>query len=224
MMTVLPKTSMNHVARCVLKVLLLLRWTPLAAALAVTPSLAQYKVVGPDGKVTYTDRVPGAGDGKVTAITGRGGSAAVDSALPLELRQAAGRYPVTLYVSGGACEPCDSARQLLRGRGIPYAEKQAVTAEDSEALERLSGGRDVPTLTIGAQTLRGLAPEVWGTYLDGAGYPRESRLPKSYQYAAASPITERRDAPRPVAPAARAPAPAEQPKPVAAEPVPSIKF
>ena len=214
---------MNH-ARLSNVFLLLLRWTPLAAALAVTSSFAQYKVVGPDGKVTYTDRVPGGSDGKVTSIGGRGGSVALDPGLPLELRQAVERYPVTLYVTGGTCEPCDSARQLLRGRGIPYNEKQAITAEDSEALERLSGGRDVPTLTIGAQTLRGLSNEVWNSYLDGAGYPRESRLPKTYQYAAATPITERRDAPV-RSPAARASAPAEQPKPVAApEPTTTIKF
>ena len=85
----------------------------------------------------------------------------------------------------------------------------------------------MPTLTIGAQTLRGLAPEVWNSYLDGAGYPRESRLPKTYQYAAATPITERRDTPtRPAAPTGRASAPggADQPRAIAAEPVPTIKF
>jgi glutaredoxin len=196
----------------------------LITVLAVAPAHAQYKVVGPDGKVTYTDRVPGAADGKVTSITGRGGSAAADASLPLELRQPVSKFPVTLYVSTGSCDPCDSARQLLRGRGIPYTEKQVVSAEDSDALERLSGGRDAPTLTIGAQTLRGLASDVWNNYLDGAGYPRESRLPKGYQYAAATPVTERRDVTA-KAPAARPSAPSAAPQ---AEPGPatgtSIKF
>ena len=158
------------------------------------PCHAQYKVVGPDGKVTYTDRAPAPSDGKVTSLSMRGGAAAGDATLPLELRQAAARYPVTLYVMAGACEPCESARQLLRQRGIPVSEKQVQSPEDSEALARLSGGRDAPTLTIGSQTLRGLAPEVWNSYLDAAGYPRESRLPASYQYPPATPITERREA------------------------------
>ena len=136
--------------------------------------------------------------------------------MPLELRQVVTRYPVTLYVTTGACEPCNGARQLLRNRGIPFNEKQILTPEDSEALERLSGARDVPTLTLGAQTLKGLAPDVWNSYLDSAGYPRESRLPSNYQYPAATPVTERREAAAPRAAAAArpdlgVPTPAEPP-------------
>jgi glutaredoxin len=186
-------------------------WAPLVALIAVAPAQAQYKVVGPDGKITYTDRPPPTAGGKVTAIGSRStGGGAVDVALPLELRQPAARYPVTLYTMTGACSPCDAARQLLRQRGVPYAEKQVQSADDAAALERLVGSRDVPALAIGTQMMRGLAPEVWGSYLDAAGYPRESRLPASYQYAAATPIVERREVKPPAAeasaPAAEAPA------------------
>ena len=196
----------------------------LAALLVATPALAQYKVVGPDGKVTYTDRVPGAADGRVTSINGRGGSASAEATLPLELRQPVSKYPVTLYVTSGACDPCDMARQLLRGRGIPYTEKQVVTVEDSEALERLSGGRDAPTLGIGAQNLRGFAAEVWNNYLDGAGYPRESRLPANYQYSPPVPIVERAVAttPRPATDGSTPAAPSAPP-PSADNPT-GIKF
>ena len=165
----------------------------LIAAVAL-PGHAQYKVIGADGKVTYTDRLPATSQGKVTTISARGGVAASDAGLPLELRQALARYPVTLYVMAQGCEPCDVARQLLRQRGIPVTEKQVQTANDVDALERLTGGRDAPSLTIGSQTLRGLAPEVWNSYLDAAGYPRESRLPTSYEYPPALPIVERSDA------------------------------
>ncbi len=172
-----------------------LGWAALVALLAALPAHAQYKVIGPDGKVTYTDRPPAPGGGKVTSLSSRGiDIGPTDATLPLELRAPAAKYPVTLYTVSGACEPCESARRLLRQRGIPYGEKQVQSAEDSEALQRLSGGRDAPTLAIGSQMMRGLAPEVWGSYLDAAGYPRESRLPASYQYAAATPIVERRDA------------------------------
>ena len=199
-----------------------LRLLPLAVLFASAPLYAQYKVVGPDGKVTYTDRQPAGASGKVTELGGRGGVAAENAALPLELRQAVSRYPVTLFASAGACDPCDSARQLLRQRGIPYSEKSVQSPEDADALERLSGGRDAPTLSIGSQTLRGLAPEVWNSYLDAAGYPRDSRLPPSFAYAPATPLVARAAPPAPRA--AEAPA---QPRP-AATPVPpansNIKF
>ena len=204
-----------------------LRWAPLFALLAAGPALAQYKVVGPDGKVTYTDRAPTSSEGKAVPLASKGGAgaAAPQTPLPVELRQPATRYPVTLYTITGACELCTTARQFLRQRGIPYAEKQVLSPEDSEALEKLSGGRDIPTLSIGSQTLRGLSSDVWTSYLDAAGYPRESRLPANYQYAAPTPITER--APTRTARAADAPAsaapPAPDPAPAPANPT-GIKF
>jgi glutaredoxin len=164
---------------------------PLAALLAAAPLFAQYKVVGPDGKVTYTDRPPSATTGKVTELSARGSAGGESTVLPLELRQPASRYPVTLYSSGGTCDPCEAARQLLRQRGIPYVEKSVQSPEDADAFERLSGGRDAPTLSIGSQMLRGLAPEVWNSYLDAAGYPRDSRLPPGYQYPPATPLVAR---------------------------------
>ncbi len=164
-----------------------------ALLLAISPSQAQYKVIGADGKVTYSDRPPPGAEGKVSALGAKAAAEPAGPALPFELRQVASKYPVTLYTVTGACEPCASARQLLKQRGIPFAERQVVTSEDSDALEKLSGAREAPTLTIGSQTLRGLAPEVWVSYLDAAGYPRESRLPSSYQYQPAAPIVDRRD-------------------------------
>ena len=169
----------------------LLQWAPVVAmAVTCLAQAQQYKVVGPDGKTTYTDRPPASSDGKVSTVTTNGGSAS-EVTLPLELRQATTRYPVSLYVTVDDCAPCAAARQLLRQRGIPYAEKQVQSAEDNLALERLSGGRDAPTLSIGAQVLRGLAPEVWNSYLDAAGYPRDSRLPANYQYPPATPLVAR---------------------------------
>lgn len=199
-------------------------WLPVLAALSAVPCQAQYKVTGADGKVTYTDR-PTSADGKVTALRPSGGVAAEASGLPLELRQPVSRYPVTLFTTGGNCEPCESARQLLRQRGIPYTEKQIMSPEDTEALQKISGGRDIPTLSIGSQTLRGLATEVWASYLDAAGYPRDSRLPPNYQYAAPTPIAERA-APAATARAADAAAPAAPapaPAPAAENPT-GIKF
>jgi len=162
----------------------------LLASVAIT-SHAQYKVVGPDGKVTYTDRpTVSAGDQISPSRSSVSGDTAANAGLPNDVRQAMQRYPVMLYVADG-CAPCDSAKQLLRQRGVPYTEKTVATAEDAEALLRLTGGRDTPTIAIGSQVVRGLSTESWTSYLDAAGYPKASKLPASYQYPTATPLTEK---------------------------------
>lgn len=158
-------------------------------AQAQTQAQAQYKVVSPDGKVTYTDTPPPQASGSKVTKLGENVNVIPQASLPLELRQATQRFPVTLYVMK-ICEPCDSARSFLRQRGVPFNEKLIVSREDGEALQSLSGGRDTPTLTIGAQVLRGLSTDTWSSYLDSAGYPHESRLPANYQYPPATTLTE----------------------------------
>lgn len=166
------------------------------------PAAAQYKVVGPDGKVTYTDRPPTGAENKISPLTRDTRPLPADPAtggnanLPSDLRQVATRYPVVLYASA-ECEPCDLARKLLQGRGIPFNEQRVATEEDAEAMTRLTGGRVVPTLTVGTQALRGLAEGDWHAYLDAAGYPKESRLPRNFAAPAAKPLTERKVAARP---------------------------
>lgn len=170
-----------------------IRLVLLACALAA-PAWAQYKIVQPDGKVIYSDRPPsGESAGTVTSIGRRGvatGTGAGESGFPIELRQAAARYPVTLY-TGVDCLPCDEGRKALQARGIPYAERRILLEEDMVLLARLSGGRTLPTLTVGAQPLRGWNPDEWTSYLDLAGYPRDSRLPRGWQPAAATPLAPR---------------------------------
>jgi glutaredoxin len=128
---------------------------PVAAlALACTTAHALYKVVGPDGKVTYTDTPPApGGNGRISTVSVNSTAASTDARLPLELRQASQRYPITLYTTKD-CGPCDSGRTLLRERGVPYTEKLVLSNEDGDALQRLSGGRATPTLTIGAGPAR----------------------------------------------------------------------
>ena len=193
-----------------------------ALVLCVTPALALYKVVGPDGKVTYTDRAPSDTGSKVVPFTSGGTPDKVpDIGLPIELRQVVAKYPVTLFTATD-CPPCDAARSLLQQRGVPYTEKRVSSEEDIQALERLIGGRSVPGATIGPQALRGLNAADWVAYLDAAGYPKESRLPRGWQPPAVTPLVAVREA-APVA----TPRPAPQPAPAAegAAPTPGgIKF
>jgi glutaredoxin len=170
------------------------RLLPFAALLLAAPLVqAQYKVVDNDGKVTYSDRAPSSSEGRVTALGARAPLEPAEPDLPFELRQAATKYPVTLYTTTGGCDPCNAGRQLLKQRGIPFTERQAITGEDVDALERITGGRDAPTLTVGAQVLRGYASDPWTQTLDAAGYPRDSRLPSTYQHRPVAPVVERRD-------------------------------
>ena len=178
--------------------------TSLAASLLLlaTPAAhALFKVVGPDGRVTYTDRLPSASEGKVLPVNNDTGRAS-DPALPFALRQVVSRFPVLLYTMKDCGEACALARGLLARRGVPYSERIAETNEDREAWTRLVGGTEAPVLKVGEQTLRGYAPAAWDETLDVAGYPRQSLLPANYAPPAATPLTERRAA-TPVRPGVR---------------------
>ena len=199
------------------------RWLAAAALLAASlPASALFKVVGPDGRVTYTDRPPSDTAARVTTL-GREDINAVPapSALPLALRQTAERYPVTLY-STAECAACDAARQYLVRRGVPFAEKLIVNDDDTLALEQLLGTRSVPALSIGAQALRGFSTNEWSAYLDAAGYPRESVLPSAWQASAPTPLAAR----APVrAPAAIASVPAAaRPAATPVQSAPGLRF
>ena len=179
---------------------------------AATPALAQYKVVGPDGKVTYTDRPTAADAGAQVLPLRRDGLPSTSATnagppLPTELRALVARFPVTLFTSSD-CSPCDTGRKLLQQRGIPYSEKLVGSEDDIAALQRLSGGRTVPALTVGGQAMRGYLESDWLATLDLAGYPRESKLPRGWQAPPPAPLVARTPVEVPVAnaPAARQPA------------------
>lgn len=179
-----------------------------AVALLATAAQAQqvYRIVGPDGKVTFSDRAPAAGAAG-TAINNDQRSAAGMEALPYQLRQVATRFPVTLYTSSD-CMPCTSARNLLSNRGIPFTERTVTSNEDIDTLKRLSGESSLPFGTIGAQQLRGFSEAEWTQYLDAAGYPKQSELPRNYRAPAPTPlvaIKEAASAPAPATPPTRTP-------------------
>lgn len=168
-----------------------------------------YRVVGPDGRVTFSDKPPAPAAPAVaggTSSSGGGGAA-----LPYQLNQTVQRFPVTLYTSAN-CAPCNTGRNLLINRGVPFTEKTVDSNEDIAALQRLAGSSDLPLLTIAAQRIQGFSDSEWSQYLDAAGYPKTSQLPGSYRRPAATPLVTRTTATSaPAAPAAdtASPAPAE---------------
>jgi glutaredoxin len=151
---------------------------------AAVGALAQYRLVGPDGKVTYTDKPPTAAD--VRMPQGTPAPAANGGALPYETRTAMGKYPVTLYSTKG-CPGCDQARQALKQRGVPFSEYSVVTDADSAAFQARFGGMSLPVILIGSQSLKGYSANNLSGYLDAAGYPAQARL-IGYNWPPASPL------------------------------------
>ncbi len=187
----------------------------LCAALLLTLSLAQaqtvYRIVGPDGKVTFSDKPPVTAANVTPIEAGAKSGGGNGPALPYELRQVLSKYPVTLYTSSN-CVPCRSGVTLLSTRGIPFNEKTVTTTEDAEALQRISGENSLPFLTIGGQQIKGFSDSEWTQYLDAAGYPKASVLPPQYRRPAATALVAIQK------PVAAAQAQEKQPPPGSAEP------
>lgn len=155
---------------------------------AAAPVLAQYKWLDANGRVMYGDNPPRDAR-KVEKL----GMPAPDDSDPLrgagfEVRRAAQTHPVVLYVTTAECAPCESARQLLRARGVPYTEKLVATQADADALRNLGGGDQVPVMAVGRQVQKQFETNTWHTLLDSAGYPRTSQLPGSWQPPAPTPL------------------------------------
>ncbi len=171
----------------------------LATWATLLPVAAQtvYRVVGADGKVTFSDKPPVKSGEATTQELGGRSAGANAPALPFALRQVVNKYPVILY-SADNCSPCVSGRALLTSRGVPFSEKTVNTNEDGEALQRISGANTLPFLTIGGQQIKGYSDSEWTQFLDAAGYPKASALPASYRNQSASPLVAVQ---KPVAPA-----------------------
>jgi glutaredoxin len=169
---------------------------PLAAglllAVATASAWAQYRVVGPDGRVTFTDRPPMEANSRVEPLRGPGsaGAAAPASALPFELQRVVQQFPVTLYTAS-KCGTCGEARNLLRQRGVPFSERLIESEADLRAFAAISRDQAVPTLRIGSQVVSGFEASEWTSYLNAAGYPATSRLPANYQNPAPAPLVAR---------------------------------
>lgn len=187
----------------------------LVLACAGAQAQGVYRIVGPDGKVTFSDRPPADANAQPARV-GAEAPSATNGELPFALRQVASRFPVTLY-TGADCAPCTAARNLLTSRGVPFTERTVTSNEDIAALQRLSGASSLPFGTIGSQQLAGFSETEWAQYLDAAGYPKQSQLPRNYRQPAPTPLVAVKAAePAASAPAAAstsAPPPAASPRP-----------
>lgn len=112
------------------------------------------------------------------------------SLLPYLVRRAAANFPVMLFTAKN-CAPCNTARDFLNKRGIPFAERTIESADDSMEFKRLTGAEGVPVATLGTKPLIAFEPNEWNNALDATGYPEKSQLPAHFKQEAARPLTQK---------------------------------
>ncbi|SDH79710.1 DUF4124 domain-containing protein [Propionivibrio dicarboxylicus] len=146
----------------------------LTAVLSAANSQAQtlYRWIDrTSGQTVFSDRPPPPGS-TAAEVKSEAKASADEAPLPYAVRLAAERFPVTLYTLSRCLEPCRLARDLLNGRGVPFTESLADTAEEQDALAaRLGGDIAIPSLFVGTQGFRGFEATAWHNLLDLAGYP-----------------------------------------------------
>ena len=124
------------------------------------------------GQTVFSDQPPPPGTPGVVKV----GSESRESSpqVPYATRQAAEKYPVTLYTAASCTDACTQARDLLNQRGVPFTEKMLNSEEDQAEFAKQMGSKDVmvPSLTVGQQKFRGLESGAWNNLLDLAGYPK----------------------------------------------------
>lgn len=123
------------------------------------------------GKTVFSDQPPPPGTAKVQVMGGAAPSD--DKQMPYATRQAAEKFPVTLYTSATCTEPCNQARSLLNGRGTPFTEKMLKSeAELAELTTKMGSEVVFPTVFVGQQSFKGFETTAWNNLLDLAGYPK----------------------------------------------------
>jgi glutaredoxin len=129
-----------------------------------------YRSIDQNGKVQYGD-LPAKNAADIEIIQSKA-EPSTDDSLPFETRRANLKFPVTLYVGEGCGNGCTQAHDFLKKRGIPFTEKNLVTALDIAAFKKESGSNQIPVIHIGTDWITGFLESRWTQALDVAGYPK----------------------------------------------------
>lgn len=130
-----------------------------------------YRWTDTNGKVHYSDLPPTDTKAETRRLT----DSKVDvDKLPFEAREAARKFPLTLYTTPECGDPCGNARSFLQQRKAPFSEKSVKSAEELEAMKRATSQTEpkAPTLMVGNKPISGFEAGSWGSALDAAGYPK----------------------------------------------------
>jgi Domain of unknown function (DUF4124) len=131
-----------------------------------------YRWVDPvTGQTVISDQAPPQNAKQV--VMRKGPEASGEAQLPFATRQAAEKFPVTLYTSADCIAECKLGRDLLNGRGIPFTETMLKTPQElAELSKQLGSDARVPSIGVGRQYFRGYEIGAWNNLLDLAGYPK----------------------------------------------------
>jgi len=164
------------------EIMMKMRWIiGVMACAAAFGAQAQYKYIGPDGKVVYSDQPPPP-NAKVLEKKGPGsGSSSGGGELPFALQKAVKSAPVTLYTAGNCGAACTEARSYLNKRGVPFAEKTVNTADDAVKFKKDLATDQLPVMTVGSTKQVQWQQDAWATALTAAGYPADNQLPQGYK-------------------------------------------
>jgi glutaredoxin len=170
-------------------------WLAIVIALLYVPAAqAQFKWVDSGGRIGYGDKPPpDAHD--IESLSGyvKGARGDPVSQLPFQLQRTMKDFPVTLYTMSD-CAPCDTGRSLLKARAIPFAERTIRSADDVQALKKLTGTDQLPLVQIGSRIVTGFSRTAWDEALDLAGYARANPWPADWVWAAPTPLTDAKPA------------------------------
>lgn len=160
------------------------RWLVLLSALAAASAGAQqYRWTDEQGKVHYTDAPPPASAKNVQkkTLTTNLSVAPGTSAIP---RAALISYPVTLYTHPQCAEPCETARNVLRKRKVPFKEVSLASSDAPSDVRNRTGGRPIPVLKAGSLVDASGNEASYNSLLDRAGYPASAETEIRNQSAA----------------------------------------
>jgi glutaredoxin len=149
----------------------------LLCALAGTAAAqGAYRWIDNEGRLHFTDTPPPKGAAKKVETMKRGATAA-DETLPFATRKAMEEFPVVVYVTGTCGDPCQQGRDLLKQRGVPFAETDVGSAEGQAAFKAATGqtAENVPILAVGSHRSTGFLAGEWNGLLDAAGYPKSAK-------------------------------------------------
>jgi glutaredoxin len=142
----------------------------LAALAGGTAAQSLYRYIDANGRVVYSDQPPPPTARDVQPKRLPENVIETDP-LPFAMKQAAERFPVTLYTFD--CDVCRDAQALLVKRGIPFATVIVTEEKGAARLKALTGKQSAPVLQVGdKQVMQGYNEDRWQAMLDEAGYPR----------------------------------------------------
>ena len=132
------------------------------------------------GQAVYSDQPPHPGVHYTTQGRATGGEASdaeggspVPESPSYAVRRTAAKYPAVLYTASNCLDPCQQARALLNGRGVPFSEKVLASQEAIDQFtQRFGANAGIPSLSVGQQNVTGFEPGAWNALLDLAGYPK----------------------------------------------------